>query len=78
MIQVDSLSERPSEFSRDGIAENNAELLKASRNCAKQNTMRSRYRLKGENRCGTLPSTRVWAGDSTLDLVVGGAIMSTI
>ena len=38
MIQVDSLPVILRSMMRDGIAENNAELLNASRNCARQNT----------------------------------------
>lgn len=39
MIHVDSDSFMSKEVTRDGIAENKAELLNASRNCARQKMM---------------------------------------
>ena len=41
MIHVDSDSFMSRDVTRDGIAENSAELLKASRNCARQKMIRS-------------------------------------
>lgn len=77
MIHVDSASDIPSEITNEGIAEKSAELLKASRNCARQKMSRSTYRRAGEYFCGTRPSTRVCAGESTVDFEVGGASMSS-
>ena len=41
MIHVDSASFMSSEVTRAGMAEKSAELLNASRNCARQKMMRS-------------------------------------
>lgn len=59
MIHVDSASDIPSEITNEGMAEKSAELLKASRNCARQKMSKSTYRRAGEYFCGTRPSTRV-------------------
>ena len=63
MIHVDSDSVNPRSRTREGMAENSAELLNASRNCAKQNTSSRKYRRATEYCCGRLPSTRVWHGE---------------
>ena len=48
MIHVDSPSDMSMDFTIAGIAENRAELLKASRNCAKQKVTSKVYRRAGE------------------------------
>lgn len=78
MIHVDSLSVMSSAMTRRGMAEKSAELLTASKNCARQNMSRRTYRRAAENRWGTRPSTSVWAGERTVEGSVdfgGGSIL---
>ena len=50
MIHVDWLSVMLRAITNRGIAENNAELLTASKNCAKQKMRSKTYRRAAENR----------------------------
>ena len=80
MIHVDSAALMSRLVTSAGIAEKSAELLNASRNCARQKMMSSTYRRAVENCWGTRPSTSVCAGESTVEgplgLADGGASMA--
>ena len=67
MIHVDSASDMSRSRTRTGMAEKSAELLNASRNCARQNMSSSKYLRAVEYCCGTRPSTSVCAGESTVE-----------
>ena len=78
---MDSDSFISRDVTREGMAEKSAELLNASRNCARQKIMSRRYRRAAEYLCGIRPSTSVCAGESTVDglgFEVGGASMFSV
>ena len=71
MTQVVSLSVNPSESISEGIAENKAALINASKNCARQKVMRSVYRLALE-RWTTVTSTSVSSVEREAIIKTGG------
>jgi hypothetical protein len=62
MIQTDSLSVIPIDFSKAGMAEKSAELLNASRNCARQN-IDNNTNLRVRESCFGGSSVSVSAGE---------------